>query len=136
MFSKTKKEKLRCISFGSFSIKLIKEQETVSFDSLKAKAFKSIMALGFRNIREVPLENANCILRVSIKIYQQDGSDSIYRVNQVECYTKKYTGEWITGVDEKKLKPDYDKYVYGMEISQNRTVSFKFEYCDYYLKVI
>lgn len=88
MFSKTKKEKLRCISCGSFSIKPIKEQEKVSFDSLKAKAFKLIQALGFREVREVPLKNANCILRVSIKTYQQDGSCSVYRVNQAECYTK------------------------------------------------
>ena len=69
MFSKTKKEKLRCISCGSFSIKPNKEQEKVSFDSLKAKAFKLIQALGFREVREVPLKSANCILRVSIKTY-------------------------------------------------------------------
>lgn len=135
MFSKTKKMKLRCISFGSFSIKLIREEDEISFESLKEKAFSSIKALGFRDIREVPLKNANCIVRVSIKRYQQDGSDSIYRVNQVECYTKTLEGEWVTGIDEKKLKSDYERYVYGMEISQNRTVNFKFEYCDYYLKV-
>ena len=135
MFSKTKKEKLRCISCGSFSIKPIKEQEKVSFDSLQAKAFKLIQALGFREVREVPLKNANCILRVSIKTYQQDGSCSVYRVNQAECYTKTYTGKWVTGAEEKRLRSDYERYVYGMELSQNKTVSFKFEYCDYYLKV-
>ena len=85
--------------------------------------------------REVPLKNANCILRVSIKTYQQDGSCSVYRVNQAECYTKTYTGKWVTGAEEKRLRSDYERYVYGMELSQNKTVSFKFEYCDYYLKV-
>ena len=136
MFNKTKKEKLRCVSIENFSIKSVKDDEIDSFERMKERIFKSIISLGFKKITEVPIKKANCIVRISIERYQQNGSNSIYRINRAECYTKTYDGNWITGMQEETLNLEYEKDIYRKDfLQQNSNIDFSFEYYDCYLKV-
>ena len=136
MLDKAKKTKLRCKNYEKTSIRLIKEDETISSEKFKNEIINFIKNLGFKHVEEVPLKKANCIVRTLIKRYYQKGSDSVLIYQIAEFYTKAQN-KWVTGVEEKEIDSNGKKIQKTRDgvFSKNSIVDFSFECNNYYLKV-
>ena len=136
MLDRTKKTKLRCKNYEKTSIRLIKEDGTISSEKFKNEIINFIKNLGFKKAEEVPLKKANCVVRTVIKRYYQKGSDSVLIYQVAEFYTKAQN-KWVTGVEEKELDSNGKQIqkTGDREFLKNSIVDFSFECNNYYLKV-